>query len=115
MAITSSLPIPNILTKCSVKSITDRWDTTTPFGVPVEPEVKFVYRGSTSQEASLLDFSTVSQISCSARSSANRIFPENPSSRTFCSSFLPVTRTSASRVDRIVRIRSAGCSGSTNE
>ena len=40
--------MPKQSTKVSMKSITDRWLTTTPLGWPVEPEVKLVYSGSVS-------------------------------------------------------------------
>ena len=48
MAITSPEVIPKISVKQPIKSSTLRWATTMPFGVPVEPEVKFTYSGSVS-------------------------------------------------------------------
>ena len=41
--------ILNISVKLSIKSITDLFPTNTPFGTPVEPDVKFAYSGSKSR------------------------------------------------------------------
>ena len=40
--------ILKISVKQVIKSITERCETTTAFGVPVEPDVKFAYTGSVS-------------------------------------------------------------------
>lgn len=47
----------------SIKSITDLWHIVTPLGVPVEPDVKLIYKGSISKILVLALFINSSSIS----------------------------------------------------
>ena len=73
-AIISSWLISNLLVNSFIKSITDLWHINTPLGIPVEPDVKLAYKGSTSNALLLIIDSVSSSIVVSKISSIFSIF-----------------------------------------
>ena len=53
-AITSSHEMPKVSVNTLIKSMTEEWETATPFGTPVLPLVKLTYRGSLSLNSRLV-------------------------------------------------------------
>ena len=115
MAITSPEVIPKISVKQPIKSSTLRWATTMPFGVPVEPEVKFTYSGSVSTAPRRISESRAGSSDSSARAPAVTMGYPGKISRAAASSSELVTMTPGASTETIWPSRCGGSSGFREE
>ncbi len=89
----------------SARFVSPAWPTTTPFGVPVEPEVKITYAGSAGEEGA------GGAGGGASIPSTHRISDAAPASLGASACVVSVTRAPASAIAKVMR--ASGCAGSS--